>query len=100
VITSDTAAFTTQRGALAKGSHRCRLSVPGLIITLTTACAAAADNFFPFDGLLTQPLGVTVSSHRFKMAASTAASLMSTALLPVSKVRRPSAARSRKCCRA
>jgi 2-polyprenyl-6-methoxyphenol hydroxylase-like FAD-dependent oxidoreductase len=43
-----------------------------------------------------QPLG----DHRFKMAASTAASLMSTALLPVSKIRRRSAARSRKCCRA
>ena len=92
MITSDTAAFTIHKGALAKGSHRGRLSVPRLIITLTAACAAAADGFFPFDGLLTQP--------RLKMAASTAASLMSTALLPVSRVRRPLAAKSRKCCKA
>ena len=35
--------------------------MPGLIITLTARLRrAAADGFFPFDGLLTQPLGITV----------------------------------------
>ena len=39
---------------------RLAFKVGAITSASAAACAAAADGFFPFDGLLTQPLGVTV----------------------------------------